>query len=162
MVSEPGKEKNVQVMLNVVNGTNVKITGKIYGPSVNVFNSDMLKQIAQSNQRTIPKTMTVIYGHNSTKTRNRKVILGHRQQGDRMIQFESKNVTYTYRFAETEFKYHNDKQYVTAIAFSFDVSSKLLVINECVDILLNCFVIFCCSHRQPLHSLTALSLMSME
>lgn len=123
---EPGSEKTLQAMLNIVNGTNVVVTGKISGPSVNVFSGGMLQQMAKNSQRTIPKTMTVVYGHNSTKTRNRKIILGHRQNADKLLQFESKNVTFMYRFAETEFKYHNDKQSITAVAFSFDVSDDEL------------------------------------
>lgn len=109
-------------MLNIVNGTNVVVRGKISGPSVSVFSGGMLQQLAKTSQRTVPKTMTVVYGHNSTKSRNRKIILGHRQQGDKLLRFESKNVTFMYRFAETEFNYHNDKQSITAVAFSFDVS----------------------------------------
>lgn len=122
MLVEPGKEKTLQAMLSIVNGTNVVVTGKISGPSVNVYSSGMLSQMAKNSQRTIPKTMTVIYGHNSTRTRNRKIILGHRQPKDRPLETIAKNVTFTYRFAETEFEYHNDKQSITAVAFSFDVS----------------------------------------
>lgn len=72
---QPGSEKTLQAMFNIINGTNVIVTGKISGPSVNIFSGGMLQQLAKSSQRTIPKTMTVVYGHNSTKTRNRKIIL---------------------------------------------------------------------------------------
>lgn len=109
-------------MLNIVNARNVTVTCKIFGPNVNVMTGGDLNLYAKSSQQTKPKTMTIIYGHNSTQTRNRKVILGHRQKGDKLIQFESKNVTFMYRFAETEFNYHNDKQFITAVGFSFDVS----------------------------------------
>lgn len=111
-------------MLNIVNGTNVVVTGRISGPSVSIFGGGMVSQITNAGKRTAPKTMTVVYGHNSTRTRNRKIILGHRQNGDRLLGFESKNVTFTYQFAESEFKYFNDKQSITAVAFSFDVSAQ--------------------------------------
>lgn len=118
---EEGKEKTLQAMINIVNGTNVRVTVKIFGPSVSVLTGGDLHLFAKHGQQTIPKTMTVIYAHNTTKTRNRKIILGKRQSGDRLIQFESKNVTFKHRFAETEFKYQNDKQFITAVGFSFDV-----------------------------------------
>lgn len=119
--SEEGKEKTLQAMFNIVNGTNVTVTAKIFGPSVSFLTGGHLLMYA-NRSRTNPKTMTVIYAHNSTQTRNRKIILGHRQPGDRLIQFETKNVTFMYRFAESEFKYQNEKQYITAVGFSFDVS----------------------------------------
>lgn len=108
-------------MLNIVNGINIQIDCKIFGPNVNVIGVDQLGAFARNMQRPNPKTMTVVYGHNSTQTRNRKLILGHRQKGDKLIQFETKNVTFTYRFAESEFNYRNEKQSITAVAFSFDV-----------------------------------------
>lgn len=113
-------------MLNIVNGTNAIVTGRISGPSVSVLSGSMLQQLGKASKRTAPKTMTVVYGHNSTRTRDRKIILGHRQQGDKLLQFEAKNVTFAYRFAEAEFKYTNDKQSFTAVTFSFDVRANKL------------------------------------
>lgn len=121
MNAEKGQDKTLQLMLNIVNGSNVTVSGWIFGPSVNILTDRTLQQYAKNGQRAGPKTMTVVYAHNSTQTRNRKIILGHRQPGDRLIQFESKNVTFMYRFAESEFKYHNEKQFITAVGFSFDV-----------------------------------------
>lgn len=65
--------------------------------------------------------MTIVYGHNSTQTRNQKIVLGHRQPGDRQLNHQSKNVAITYRFAESEFKYEDEQQFFTAVEFSFDV-----------------------------------------
>lgn len=127
-------------MLNIVNAENITVTCKIYGPNVNIMTGGDLNLYAKSSQRSNPKTMTVIYGHNSTQTRNRHVIMGRRQKGDKLIQFESKNVTFMYRFAEAEFNYHNEKQSITAVAFSFDVSSFFGVRNVDLVVMKNSFL----------------------
>lgn len=120
--AENGEEKTLQTQLNIINGQNITVVGKIYGPSVNLLNADSLQKYALSNSaKNIPKTITVVYGHNTTRTRNRKVILGHRQMGDKLIDFQTKNVTFSYRFAETEFVYNNKYGSITSVGFSFDV-----------------------------------------
>lgn len=106
-------------MINIVNGTNVRVTGKIYAPAVNVFAKGIQYNFKENTK--IPKTMTIVYGHNSTRTRNRKIVLGHRQPGDRELDSETKNVTITYRFPEFEFQYQNPSHSLTAVEFSFDV-----------------------------------------
>lgn len=121
--AEKGKEKMLIAQLNIINGTNVHVAGKIYGPTVSLLDSDALQNIntfgiAGKNS----KTITVVYKQNATQTRNRKVNLGHRQIGDQLINFETKNVTFAYRFAETEFEYHDKSKHITAVGFSFDVS----------------------------------------
>lgn len=117
---EKGKERTLQATLNIVNGTNVHVTGEIYGPAVSVI--DDLSRFTQHSNHVKPKTMTVVYGHNSTKTRNRKINLGSRQPGDKLIEYQTKNVTLSYRFAETEFVYHDEHKHITSVGFSFDVS----------------------------------------
>lgn len=72
--------------------------------------------------RNLPKTVTIIYGHNTTQTQNRRIILGHRQSGDRLIDFQTNNVTYSYRFPEAELQFHDETKFITSVGFSFDVS----------------------------------------
>lgn len=126
------QEKNVttlQAMLNIVNATNVIVTAELFGPSVSLttMTNNFQRGIHQSITSKTPKTMTVIYGHNSTQTRNKKIILGHRQPGDRVLTEDRKVVKYKYRFAEAEFKYpeqessSSTKPAITAVEFSFDV-----------------------------------------
>lgn len=110
-------------MLNIVNGTNVVVTGKIFGPKVISYGGGGIQQVLEKKT---PKTMTVVYVHNSTQTRNHKIILGYRQPGDERLDLQQKVVGRKYRFAEAEFKYpiHEESQptsSVTAVEFSFDV-----------------------------------------
>lgn len=110
-------------MLQIINGTNAVVRGDIYVSSIVPFGPGGLKNVVESK---IPKTMTVIYGHNSTQTRNRKIILGHRQNGDIQLSHQTQHVELKYNFPEHEFKYPENGQtsastYITAVAFSFNV-----------------------------------------
>lgn len=121
---EIGKEKTLQAILTIRNASNIEVYASIYGPSVNIFDLYSLHRVDFSKvplMKSKPKTFTVIYGHNATQTRNRKIILGQRQMGDKMIAFQKKNVTFSYRFAETEFQYQDDTKHITSVGFSFDV-----------------------------------------
>lgn len=117
---ETNKEKTLQAQINIINGKNVHVVGKIYGPSVNILDADNLMKFGLL--QSTPRTVTIVYGHNATRTRDRKVILGHRQQGDKLIDFQTKNVTFSYRFPETEFIYQNNRSSITSVGFSLDVS----------------------------------------
>lgn len=119
-------KKTLQAMLNIVNGTNVVVSAKIYGSGVTVYGSGGMVHSIESKT---PKTMTVIYGHNSTRTRDHKIVLGHRQPGDEQLHFEQKIVEFKFNFAEAEFKYpiHDEPKptaSITAVEFSFDVRHK--------------------------------------
>lgn len=121
--AEKGKEKTLIANINIINGINVRVVGQIYGSSVNLLDAGTFQKFATLGNTNKPKTMTVVYGHNSTQTRNRKVNMGYRQDGDKLIAFQTKNVTFAYRFAETEFEFHDQQKYITCIGFSFDVSN---------------------------------------
>lgn len=120
--TEKGKERKLQAQFNVVNGTDVHVVGRIYGPSINLLDFDKLRKMTDSVQN--PKTVTVVYAHNTTKTRNRKVNLGQRQRDDKVLNFQRKNVTFAYRFAEAEFDFKDEHKthYITSVDFSFDVN----------------------------------------
>lgn len=111
----------MQATLNIVNGTDVRVTATIYGSSISL-SSNMGKMNA--NKLIKPKTFTIVYGHNATQTRNRKINLGQRQHGDKLIEFVTKNVTLSIlkRFPEEEFAFYNKQKYITSVGFSFDVS----------------------------------------
>ncbi|XP_031630808.1 uncharacterized protein LOC116345515 [Contarinia nasturtii] len=126
---EKGKEKTLQAQLNIVNGTNIHVTCKIYGPSVNLLDAATLGRMSSSTENN-PKTVTVIYGHNTSKTRNRKVNLGLRQTGDKLINFQRKNVTLSYRFPEAEFECKDKNNSITSVAFSFDSPTAIAFINS--------------------------------
>lgn len=122
--TEDGK-KTLQAMLNVVNGTNAVVTAEIFGPRLQTHMAGAGYNLGTKK----PKTMTIVYGHNSTQTRNRKIVLGNRQPGDRVLDIQTKVVKYKYRFAESEFKYpqqtplpQTPQPSITAVEFSFDVS----------------------------------------
>lgn len=119
---EKDKERTLQATLNIVNGKNIHVRAEVYGPSVNLLDAGSLQKFALTRNQIIPKTMTIVYGHNATKTRNHIVSLGQRQLGDKLIDFQAKNVTLSYRFAETEFEFNDAKKYITSVGFSFDVS----------------------------------------
>lgn len=124
-MSEKGKEKTLQTILSIINGTNFKVTATMYGASVNLFDADsLIKSLGE--KQTKPKTFTVVYGHNSTRSLNRKINIGHRQHGDKMLAFQSKNVSISSRFAENEFEFQDNQKYITSIGFSFDVILKSL------------------------------------
>lgn len=118
--TEVGKEKTLQAMLNIVNGTNIRVNCRIMGPIVTLLNG--VPQVFNPFGDK-PKTMTVVYGQNSTQTQNRIMALGQRQQGDEIIDFQHANVTAKFHFAEHEFEYHNKYVHITAAKFSFDVRS---------------------------------------
>lgn len=106
-------------MLNIVNGTNIRVNCKIFAPSVSVFTG-----VQQGIHSIInaPKTMTIVYGQNSTQTQNRIVILGQRQPEDIILDQQRANVTVSqFQFAKHEFEYHNKDAYITAAKFAFDV-----------------------------------------
>lgn len=126
MASEKGKEKNVQAILSIVNGTNFKVTATLHGSGVNLIDVGMLMKAIGDKDAT-PKTFTVVYAHNQTKSLNRKVVLGKRQHGDKMIAFQTKNVTLSSRFAESEFEYADKHKYITSIGFSFDVRVRSIL-----------------------------------
>lgn len=127
--TEKDKERNLQAQINIINGTNIHVVGRIYGPSVSLLNVFALQKAASLGvgDRNTPKTVTVVYGHNTTQTRNRKVFLGHRQDGDKLIDFQTNNVTFSYRFPEAELQFHDKNKYITSVGFSFDVSLENVV-----------------------------------
>lgn len=118
---EKDKERTLQATINIVNGTRIHVTAAVHGPSVSVLDAGSVQRFALLRNQAVPKTMTIVYGHNATKTRNRKVILGQRQPGDKLIDFQTKNVTLSFRFAETEFEYHDKQKHITSVGFSFNV-----------------------------------------
>lgn len=115
------EKRTLQAMLNIVNGTNVVVTAKIYGETSTIYQGGLVHAIRAKT----PKTMTVIYGHNATQTRDHKIVLGHRQPGDEKLDFQKEIVAFKYRFAEAEFKYPTHEESnppsITAVEFSFDV-----------------------------------------
>lgn len=123
-------EKSVQATLNLVNATKISVTAQIYGSSVTIGS---LAMNSGSNSQAKPKTFTVVYGHNNTQTRNRRIHLGQRQAGDRLLEFQHKNVTLPVnifkKFAEDDFVYYGKQQFITSIQFSFDVSETQRVPN---------------------------------
>lgn len=119
--TEKDKEKTLQVTLNIINGKNIHVIGSIYGPSVNLIDAATLQKTALGDHN-LPKTVTVVYAHNTTQTRNRKVVLGNRQVGDKLIDFQTHNVTFSYRFPEAELQFHDKNKHITSVGFSFDVS----------------------------------------
>lgn len=114
-----GKERTFQMTISILNGTNVIVTATIYGSSVRLFDTNALHSLPSVGNK--PKTFTVVYGHNTTRTRNQHVIFGQRQPGDKQLTFDTKNVTFSYRFAETELQYRDDHKHITFAHFSFDV-----------------------------------------
>jgi len=120
---EPGKERFVQSIINIINGTDVSIMASIYKASIsmNLFALD---------RNTRPKVFIVGYAHNTTQTRDRKINLGQRQQGDEMIGFESKNVTLKNRFAEHEFLFNAPNKFITSVGFSFSTPTAVAFVNS--------------------------------
>lgn len=113
----------MQATINIVNGTDVKVSAAVFGASVSLLTADLNKKSSLLRRnKSNPKTFTVIYKHNATQTRNRKFNLGYRQPGDKLLQFENKNVTVGFRFAEKEFQFSEKGKYITAIGFSMEVS----------------------------------------
>lgn len=130
MNTEKDKERTLQAVINVVNGTEFNVVGTIYGSSVSLLGASALQMLPSLNgKQSTPKTFTVVYGHNATKTRNQHVILGQRQPGDKQIAFESKNATFSYRFAETEFEYHDEHKHITSATLSFDVRLIVAIVS---------------------------------
>lgn len=145
-VEPDSKKKTLQAMLSIVNGTNVVVTAKIYGSSVVVYGVNGLGDSIMSK---VPKTMTVVYGHNSTRTRDHKIVLGHRQPNDQQLDFQQKVVQYKYRFAEAEFKYptHEESkpfEWITAVEFSFDVRYGTIHSNQWQTIQLDLLAVYVC------------------
>lgn len=119
VVTDNGKERTLQTLINVVNGTDIIVTATIYGPSVSVLGINALHSLPSQGNK--PKTFTVVYGHNATRTRNQHVIFGQRQIGDKQLAFVTKNATFSYRFSETELQYRDEHKHITSAQFSFDV-----------------------------------------
>lgn len=103
-------------MINIVNGTDVVVMVTIHRASVSFGPS-----FGGLDQK--PKVFIIGYAHNTTQTRDRKISLGYRQQGDELIGFESKNVTLKKRFAEHEFLFNAPNKFITSVGFSFSVSA---------------------------------------
>ncbi|XP_055316376.1 uncharacterized protein LOC129576024 [Sitodiplosis mosellana] len=127
--TEKDKERTILAQLNIINGTNFHVIAKIYGPSVSLIDVGRLQKAAVGDQNT-PKTVTVVYAHNSTQTRNRKVVLGHRQAGDKLIDFQTHNVTFSDRFPEAELQFHDKNKCITSVGFSFDSATAIAFVNS--------------------------------
>lgn len=123
VITAEGKERTVQTLINVVNGTSFTVTANIYGSSVRLLGANALHTLPSYGDK--PKTFTVVYGHNATRTRNQHVIFGQRQPGDKQLEFTTKNATFSYRFAETELQYRNEHKHITSAHLSFDVRFSL-------------------------------------
>lgn len=118
--SDPKKDKTVLATINVIDGTNVTVMAQIHTTSVTTG-----VNFAVLNTMHKPKVFTVAYAHNTTQTRNRKINLGQRQQGDVVLAEQTKNVTLSTRFAEAEFIYKSPNTHITAVSFSFSVSATI-------------------------------------
>lgn len=103
--------------INIINGLDVALFATIYKASVATgLNLNALNSIHK------PKIFTIAYAHNTTQTRDRKINLGQRQDGDDLLDYQTKNVTVKSRFAEDEFIFNRANNHITSIAFSFSVS----------------------------------------
>lgn len=110
--------------MNIINATKISVTANIAVFSVFVGQQSAFN--FGGNTQAKPKTFTVVYGHNATQTRNRRINLGQRQMGDRLLDFQYKNVTLPEKifkkFAEDDFFYNGKHQYITSVQFAFNVS----------------------------------------
>lgn len=132
-----GKERTLQTLINIVNGTDVTVTAHIYGSSVRLFGTNALHSLPSQGNK--PKTFTVVYGHNATRTRNQHVIFGQRQHDDKQLTFVTKNATFQYRFAETEIQYRDEHKHITSAHLSFDVRF-LVVLFQTTDCVCVCVI----------------------
>lgn len=115
--------RTVKIIIKIFNALNLSARALLRGRTI-VTSIYFPFRILKPNQKMfMPKSFTLIYEHNSMPTRNRHVQFGERQTGDRLLHFESKEITSTLsnRLTATDFVYDNSQQSITSFEFSFDV-----------------------------------------
>lgn len=125
MEINPNRDNVVTAVINTINCTDTKTTVQVFvskqGHLTSYRNSSFFRNIF-GDRLLYPRSFTLIYAHNNTRSRNRIISLGQRQPNDKLLQFESKLVKVINRFAEDDFQYENETRSITKITFSFDVS----------------------------------------
>lgn len=117
--------KNIDATISVPNARNVTATISLYGFGMNLM-PIMSGWPFEKGENSL-KSYTVVYVKNAT-TINEKTYasnsIGSRQPGDRLIYFESRNVTNVSRFPSRAFEYSGVDS-ITYVGFSFNVRRTL-------------------------------------
>lgn len=103
---------NYDATIHINNATNVTATLTIY-----TFNlPSYLRGLARHS-------ITYVYVRNTTSVSHpyAQTAIGKRRTGDKLIYFESRNVTNMNRFPSRVFEYSGSDDYLTHVRFSFNV-----------------------------------------
>lgn len=109
--------------IHINNVKNVKATLSIYGQGITSISMGGWFKKQQAT-----KSLTFIYVKNALLPLSIKQFaqnsIGNRRQNDKLIYFESRNVTNAHRFPSKSFEYSGSEsnEYITYVGFSFNVS----------------------------------------
>ncbi len=113
--------KHIAATISIPNASKVKATVSLFA-----VGKDFLPILATSFLQfdTSLKSYMVVYEKNAVATPSAKSYtssIGRRRQADRLIHFESRNVTNNSRFPSRAFEYTGDG-FITCVKFTFNVS----------------------------------------
>lgn len=114
----------VNAKINIANVRNFSATISVRGESNLPFG---YLQAIQQHEKVEMKSLTFVYVRKASPTPkpNAQNAIGNRRDGDKLLHFESRNVTNFNRFPSRAFQY-TGKEYLTYVGFSFNVSAATL------------------------------------
>lgn len=125
--------QSINATVYITNATNFSVILTIYGHGgfIDIFSDTSFgTPLHQEVKRR--QSFTIVQIQNSTELKKyRHNAVGHRQPGDKLIYFKSKNIKNTAKFAEDEFIFTGkSNQAITYVGFSFNVSKVPFFANE--------------------------------
>lgn len=114
---------NVNATVHIYNARDVTTTITVWGQS----NLSYYLEPFRNMENIRFKSLTFIYERNALRSTKPKIYaqnaIGNRQKGDKLLYFESRNVTNISRFPSRGFEYVGN-EYITFVSFSFNVSQS--------------------------------------
>lgn len=107
---------NFYAKIHINSTLNVKVTLKVYKSGTYTF-------VPSFGNLEVTKSLVIIYAKNASPTQKpfAQNSIGTRQKGDRLIHFQTRNVTNQSRFPSRSFEYVGEDS-ITYVGFSFNVS----------------------------------------
>lgn len=115
---------NIDAKIHINDTLNVKATLTIYMLGKNESSGILFSEYLE-----VSRSLIFIYMKNASHTPKpfAQNSIGKRQMGDKLIHFQSRNVTNASRFPSTSFEYTGDV-FITYVGFSFNVS-RFIIFN---------------------------------
>jgi len=126
--------KTIKLNMKITNATLLKVHLVLRGHAHATNSYFPFRIIKDQERRFKAKSFTLVYKHDSTQSesKNRQVVIGERQTGDKLLYFRRKRAIANDRVgvADTDFEYINHLEFITSVTFFVNSPSAVVFLNS--------------------------------